>query len=76
MLRDDNEDAVLACNATPALQAVAVLTRRPLSMPYTDFVVETISGQVPENYRPTDNGTSSDDSDFVTDPSAAGPSPP
>ncbi|NKQ54585.1 hypothetical protein HFP15_17020 [Amycolatopsis sp. K13G38] len=73
MLREDNdEDAVLARNATPVFEAVAVLMRQAPSMPYTDFVVENVSGLVPEGYRPTDDSDQFDDPNVVADLSAAG----
>ncbi|MFE3170074.1 hypothetical protein ACFXPA_04735 [Amycolatopsis sp. NPDC059090] len=73
MLREDNdEDAVLGRNATPVFEAVAVLLRRAPSMPYIDFVMESVSGLAPEGYRQTDDRDQFDDSNFVTDLSAAG----
>ncbi|MBB2499476.1 MULTISPECIES: hypothetical protein [Amycolatopsis] len=73
MLRCDNdEDAVLARNATPVFEAVAVLMRRAPSMPYTDFVVENISGLVPDGYQPTSNADQLDDPLAVPDMSPAG----
>lgn len=73
MLRDDNdEDAVLARNATAVFEAVAVLMRRAPSMPYTNFVVENVSGLIPEDHRPTDDSDQFDDPDLVVGVSAAG----
>ncbi|MDT8913737.1 hypothetical protein [Amycolatopsis sp. PS_44_ISF1] len=72
MLRDDNDEyAELARNATPVFEAVAVLMRRAPSMPYTDFVVENVSGLIPESHRPTDDSDQIDDPDMVADLSAA-----
>lgn len=73
MLREDNdEDAVLARNATPVFEAVAVLVRRAPSLSYTDFVVENVSGLVPEGYQPKGYVDQLDDPFAVPDVSPAG----
>ncbi|MFI7680487.1 hypothetical protein HFP15_30975 [Amycolatopsis sp. K13G38] len=58
LAQDNVDDAVLARNARPVMAAVAVLLREAPSLPYTDEVVETVDGLVPDGFQiPADDRT-------------------
>lgn len=74
LAQDNVDDAVLARNARPVMAAVAVRLREAPSLPYTDEVIETVDGLVPDNVQiPVDDGgIVYHDSDQPVDRSAAG----
>ncbi len=49
LAQDNVDDAVLARNARSVMAAVAVRLREAPSLRYTDEVIETVDGLVPDN---------------------------
>ncbi|ONI92800.1 hypothetical protein ALI22I_01880 [Saccharothrix sp. ALI-22-I] len=74
LAQDNADDAVLARNARPVMAAVATRLRDAPSLPYTDEVVETVDGLVPDDFRiPVDDRAAvHHDPDQPVDRSAAG----
>lgn len=66
LAQDNPNDAILARNARPVLQAAAQRLRAAPSLPYTDAVVEPVDRLAPERY-PAD-GDHLDDEDLALEP--------
>lgn len=72
LAQDNLDDAVLARNTRPVFGAVIERLRAAPSLPYTDPVVETIDGLVPEGFRPDTAPVPVGDPDTQPDNSPAG----
>lgn len=74
LAQDNVDDTVLERNARPVMAAVAVRLRDAPSLPYTDEVIETVDGLVPDGFQiPIDNrAIVYHDPDQPLDESAAG----